>query len=306
MENKMMSARSTPLVLLIFATGLVLLTWSPVLAQTTGRKVADPKGRFTKLVGELTQIKDAKGAGNAFIVGAQGCHIVSNFHVAFGKSKDPKTGEIEIVENADVGHKVNFAFDLDAKTGKFKRSMKATVVEFGNYEADTKTGLLGDLAILRLDSCLGREFAGPELDRPDTAKSVPSGKLMTVSTSRKATDPRQSEILVEEGCKADSQTPIGGVMVSNCETPPGTSGSMVLEQGADQNWRLVGISTSNRTLKDGTVVSFAIYSRVLTKFIDSVIGEESIAISPVADERKPQSEDQTAMTNSARTRTVVR
>ncbi len=300
----MTTAVLIPSRLLALATGLVLLVSSPVLAQSTGRKVVDPKGPFTKLVGELTQAKDAKMAGNAFVVGAQGCHIVTNFHIAFGKEIDPETGKTIIIDGADIGHKVKFAFDLDSKTGKFKKNMKATVVEFGDYDSDTTTGLVGDLALLRLESCLGKEFAGPELDRPTNPKILPTGKLMTVSTSRNAKN--QNEILVEEGCLAEKRTHIGGIMVSRCHAEPGMSGSMILEQGEDQKWRLVGITTTGRKLSDGSRVSFAIHSGVLTKFIDSVIGAESIAISPVADERKPQSEDQTAMTSPVRARTVVR
>lgn len=303
----MTTAVPTYLKLLILATGLVLMASSPALAQSTGRKVADPNGRFAKITGELTQIKDPQGAGNAFVIGAQGCYIASNFHVAFAKSKDPVTGKVEILENADVGHTVNFAFDLDAKTGKFKKTVKATVVEFDNYEPETTTGFVDDLVILRLENCLGKEYAGPELDRPEAKKFVPAGRLMTVSTSRKGNDLSRNEILVEEGCRSESVTVIAGAFFLNCHFEPGMSGSMVLEQGADQQWRLVGISTGIRTLKDRSKKPVAIYSLKLTPFIESVIGEESIAISPVADERKPQSQDETtAMSGAVRVRTVVR
>lgn len=62
-------------------------------------------------------------------------------------------------------------------------------------------------------------------------------------------------------------------MVSNCHVEPGMSGSMVLEESSEGKWKLVGLATSHKILRDGSRVAFAIYSRILTKFIDSVIGE---------------------------------
>lgn len=137
---------STPIVLL-----LAVLWCASSFGQESARKPVDPSGPFAKLVGQITQAGPSDGAfANGFIVGAEGCHILTNFHVAFGKAKDPKTGEVEMVDRVDVGHLVHFAFDLDSKTGKFKRTMRAKVVDFGNYEAGTSRGFLGDLALLRL------------------------------------------------------------------------------------------------------------------------------------------------------------
>lgn len=241
------------------------------LAGSPGRKVIDPDSNpYAKLVGELTQVGNAKFVGNAFIVGSKGCHIVTNYHVAFGKYKDPKTGEIEMVDNAEVGHVVNFAFDLNGKTGKFKRVMKAHVVDFGNYETTSDRGLVGDLAILELESCLGKHYAGPELDRPEAGKFTPKGNLMTISTSRNENG--LNEILVEDGCTAEARTPIAGAIISNCDVRATMSGSMVLERGEDRKLRLIGISTQYKDLNDGSRISFAIYSRAITKLIDSAIG----------------------------------
>lgn len=249
---------------------LVLMSAS-VMAESTGRKVVDPESNpYAKLVGEVTQVGNTKFVGNAFIVGSKGCHIVTNYHVAFGKHKDPKTGEIEIVENADIGHIVNFAFDLDGKTGIFRRMMKAKVIDFGNYEADTTQGLVGDLAILQLESCMGTEYGGPKLDRPEAGKFTPKGNLMTVSTSRN--EKGLNEILVEDGCKAEARTPAAGIMISNCDVRAGMSGSMILEHAQDGPLRLVGMSTEGKNLNDGSRISIAIYSRALTKLIDSAIG----------------------------------
>ncbi len=87
-----------------------LLTFSFASAQQSNggfadlgnRKPVDPDGPIAKLVGLITQV-GAKGEeyGNGFVVGAEGCHVLTNFHVAFGKSVDRSSGEIEMVENVE-------------------------------------------------------------------------------------------------------------------------------------------------------------------------------------------------------------
>ncbi len=289
----------------LFLTTFSIVIATSAFAQSKGRKVIDPKSNpYAKLVGELTQVKDAKGAGNAFIVGSEGCHIVTNYHVPFAKSKDQNTGEIETIDNADVGQVVNVAVHLDAKTGKFKRQMKAKVIEFGNYEATSTRGLVGDVAVLQLESCLGKEYAGPELDRPEQGKFVPTGSLTTLSTGRN--DKGLNEIFVEEGCLAQSRTQIAGAMFSSCHAEEGMSGSMILEKSADGKDRLVGMTTRYKDMNDGSRISIAIYSRALNKIIDSAIGEQQpLAIAPLAEQRAPQSTEKTALVKT-KPSTVVR
>lgn len=268
---------------------LVAATAAPAVADVSPRKPVDPKGTFAKLTGQVTQTGPSDGGfGNAFIVGAEGCHILTNFHVAFGKATDAKTGEIEMVDDVAVGHTVNFAFDLDAKTGKFKRTLKAKVVEFGNYEPGTSRGFLGDIALLRLDDCLGKEYGQLEIDRPPTGKLLPTGKLMTVSSSRNSSG--KNEVLIEDGCKAAGATSVTGMMLTNCESVPGMSGSMILEEGTDKKLRLVGLTTQHLVFTDGSKISKSIYSRVIAKFLDTAFGDAPFARAPLADDRKPQSE----------------
>lgn len=236
-------------------------------AQASPRLAVDPAGVFAKLAGQITQVDAADdGFGNGFIVGRQGCHVLTNFHVAFGKSSNLKTGETEMVENVDIGHTVNFAFDSDAKTGKLKRTIKAKVVEFGNYEFGTSRGFIGDLALLRLETCLGNQYGHLEFDQPPAEKRVPSGRLMTVSSSRNAHG--RNEVLAEEGCHAAPVTAVAGMFLTNCGNEPGMSGSMVLEESHDKKWRLVGITTQRSSYSDGTPVSKAIYIRAIGKFLD--------------------------------------
>ena len=171
----------------LIAALLVVLPMLPALADPSARLPVDPSGAFAKLTGLITQIVPSDGgSGNGFIVGVEGCHVLTNFHVAFGIGKDRQTGEVQIVDDPRVGHAVNFSFDLDQKTGRFKKQTRATVIEFGNYESGTSPGFLGDLALLRLDKCPGTELGTLEMDQPVASKRVPSGKLMTVSCSRRS------------------------------------------------------------------------------------------------------------------------
>lgn len=239
----------------------------PAFADVSARKPVDPKGSFAKLTGQISQLGQSNSAyGNAFVVGSEGCHVLTNFHVAFGKSVDPKTSEVEMVDDVAVGHTVDFSFGLDTKSGKFQETIKAKVIEFGNYESGTARGFLGDIALLKLDRCLGKDFGSLEIDRPATDKLVPTGKLMTVSSSRAAGG--KNEVLVEEGCRAVPGTSVTGMMLSNCVNVPGMSGSMILEEGLDKKWRLVGMSTTLNSFNDGTKISKALYARAINKFLD--------------------------------------
>ncbi len=238
-------------------------------ASAQNRKSVDPRGAFAKLTGHLTQIDGPLGPyGNGFIVGADGCHVLTNFHVAFGKSTDGETGVVQLVDNFKIGHAVDFSFELDAKSGKFSKTVKAKVVEFGNYEAGTSRGFLGDIALLRLETCAGKDYGHLEIDRPADGKTLPTGMLMTVSAGRNTAG--KNEILIEEGCRSESMTPVTGMILSNCEAVPGMSGSMLLEQGADKKWRVVGITTDRNVLSDGTKVSQAISAKVINKFLDGL------------------------------------
>ena len=245
---------------------LAALIAIPAIADVTARKPIDPKSPYAKLTGQITQlVATDDGFGNGFVVGADGCHVLTNFHVAFGKSTDAKTGEIELVDRVEVGHTVNFAVDVDAKSGKFQRTIKAKVVEFGNYEAGTSRGFLGDMALLQLETCLGKEYGDLPIDRPTAGKNLPTGRLMTVSSSRNSSG--KNEVLSEVGCQARAATTITGMMLSNCEIVPGMSGSMILEE-VDNEWRLAGISTEGGAVVDGRQISKAIYASAVNRFLD--------------------------------------
>ena len=124
---------------------------------------------------------------------------------------------------------------------------------------------------MRLETCLGEEYGQLEFDRPEPNKRVPTGRLMTVSSSRNRST-GNSEVLTEEGCRAAAGTSVTGMMLSNCEAKAGMSGSMILEEGVDKKWRVAGMTTMANSFSDGSKVSKAIYVKVINKFMDSALG----------------------------------
>lgn len=290
MTTTQIGSKTSRMVVVAINCALMVLASTPSIADVSARKPADPKNQFTKLVGHITQLNsaDPRIYGNAFVVGNDGCFVLTNAHVAFGTGKrDFETGEVELIENIDVGHAVNFSFDLDSKAGKFQKKIKAKVVEFGNYESGTSRGIIGDIAILRLESCLSKSYAGLEIDRPAATKRIPIGNLMTVSATRDEQSGR-IEVLVEQGCKSLPDTPATGLVLSTCENPPGTSGSMLLEEGQDGKWRLVGLNTNQVTMTDGSKIARSIYASEINRFADPILGGEApIVTTPLADQRKP-------------------
>ena len=125
-------------------------------AADAGRLQISPSAHpLAKLVVEVAQVDgDLFFVGNGFVVGVDGCHVLTNVHVAYGKGRDAN-GDIVFVENIETGHVVEVGMDLNSRTGTYARKIKAIVVEFGNYKAKDKRKARNDLAILKLDDCLG-------------------------------------------------------------------------------------------------------------------------------------------------------
>ncbi len=290
----------------ILATVLIFSMLNVAKGGEQTRKFADPKNPYSKLVGAVTQLNGKGLLGNGFIIGAGGCHVVTNVHIAFGASKDSK-GAITLVDDVSVGHQTQFHFDFDQKSGKFKRQMKATVVEFGNYDGSTRRGSTKDVAVLKLESCLGPDYGIIEFDNEAHTKRFPEGKLTTFSYGVL----NGKEGIIEEQCDPMLSTPITGLMLSNCVSEEGMSGSMLLEKSkTDAKYRLVGIFQGRDSIVGADEkpqgVSVAVYARAFNPIIASALGENSpVAIGPVAGDRTPQN-DQTAMLAPVKARTVVR
>ena len=118
------------------------------------------------------------GGGTAFLVSR--CHVVTAYHVAFMKQRDPVTGRVETFPGK-VGHTVEFVVGPRPEApGTFGARARATVVAFGRFSDGSFEGMAGDWAILRLDPCLGREFGFLKYARPAGDSPMPTGALMTI------------------------------------------------------------------------------------------------------------------------------
>jgi hypothetical protein len=296
---------TTGTTLKLLATITVIMATSTIassgLAADEGRKMVDPGNEpVSKVVVQITQLPGiSKGAGNGVIVGADACHVLTNFHVAYGKDNNPKGGMI-LVDDQEVGHVVEVGVDLDPKTGTFRRKIKARVIEFGNFEEGTSQGMRGDLAMLKLDECLGKSYGLVKVEKPEPGQVAPDGALTVFGFSKIAEN--KSGLFAEKACGAVEVTPIAGLFISTCKIVPGASGSPVLKQDKNGEWLLVGMQTGELTLKSGKMIAYALHSSTLAKFVEGVIGSEPIrmGLASVA------STNDTVTAQSSSGKTVVR
>lgn len=286
----------------ILSTVLIFSMLSPDKVNAQTRKFIDPKSENGKLVGIVTQLDGTGGIGNGFVIGAGGCHVLANVHTTYGIGKDNR-GNAILVDDLSVGRKVRFQTDFDSKTKKFKREIKASVIETGNFVPDTRRGRTQDVAVLKLDTCLGPEYGALAFDHEASTKRFPESDLVTVGFGA-----INGEVgIIMEECSALQSTPTTGLIITNCFSEPISSGMMYLERRkADGKLRLVGIHQGRETLADGTNVPVAVYARAFNPIVERALGENSpIAIGPVAGDRAPQN-DQTALLVPVKARTVVR
>lgn len=291
----------------IFAILSIFSIAEVALAKST-RKFLDSSHPLAKAVVMVDQIGGSGVMGNGVIVGEGGCYALTNFHIAFGKSKDRKTGAITLVDKVEVGHSVKLDVAFDSRQGKFTQSVKAKVVEFGNYEQDTRRGKTQDYAILKLDECMGPGYGILNFEADADKKRIPNGKISTVALAQLG---GKFGIVMEESCpafeevqgKPFAQAPLTGMVVTNCFLEEGTSGSMLLATDDSGSARLVGLNQGGDFTSDGREISVAVYARSFNKVLASVLGDGPFASSNIAGDRRPQTE-QTAMAPAGRT--VVR
>ena len=72
------------------------------------------------------------------------------------------------------------------------------------------------------------------------------------------------------------------------------SSNLLVVKGEDKVYRLAGIGSAHSTLPDGQLAAIGISAKVVAKFVNGALGDVPTALAPLADDRKPQSE-QTAM-----------
>ena len=256
------------------AVALVLWTLGVEGVDAQTRKFIDPGSEYGRLVGIVTQLDGSGGVGNGFVIGADGCHVLTNVHTTYGIGKDVR-GNAILVDDLSMGRTVRFHVDFDANTKSFRRILNATVIHTGNFTADTRRGRTQDIAILVLDKCLGPVYGTLMFDHEAVRKRFPESDLVTIGFGAIGGEAG----IVMEKCSALQSTPTTGLFISNCYTEPGSSGMMYLEKRkADGKLRLVGVHQGREHLTDGTSVvnvPVAVYARAFNPIIDQALGEKS-------------------------------
>jgi hypothetical protein len=197
------------------------------------------------------------GGGTAFLVSR--CHVVTAYHVAFMKQRDPVTGRVETFPGK-VGHTAEFVVGpLPEAPGTFGARARATVVGFGRFSGGSFEGMAGDWAILRLDPCLGREFGFLKYARPAGDRPLPTGALMTIGFPRSRIG--QRGVTVETGCSARDHGPVDGLLGVDCAFEVGMSGGPVLERQADGSWLVVGLIQQSMGATDRVLPAYSMAHR---------------------------------------------
>ena len=228
------------------------------------------------LVVQIAPVGVTHIAANGIVIGKNGCYVLTNFHVAFGKDKD-RGGTVVLVPDIRVGHEVEVKVDLGA-TGTFSRILLAKVIEFGNYRQRDRRSLKHDLALLKLPVCLGPSYGILQFEMPDSEENIPVGELSTLSL--KAISERESVLNYERGCKSGADTNIAGIFYQSCETEGGMSGSPVLRRKSDGTYTIVGLASGVWAKAGEPDVPFAIYSSAFTPFVTNAIGSQAVRFTP--------------------------
>ncbi len=212
--------------------------------------------------------------GTAFLVSS--CHIATAYHVAFMSGRNPRTGAVEI-SPPRAGQSAEFLVGPDPKTpAKFAARTRATVVAFGRFAKTDFKGMAGDWAILRLDSCLGRQYGYLKSARPEPGSPMPTGPLMTIGYP--ALRAGRPGITVENGCKARDHGPVSGLVGVDCAFESGMSGGPVLERQSGGEWQVVGLIQQSMAPVDGILPEYSmthrnqmVYVTAFRKAIDNAL-----------------------------------
>jgi hypothetical protein len=227
--------------------------------------------------------------GNGFVFGKDGCHVMTNFHVAFAKTKDSE-GKIVFVDNIDVGHPVLVMANIQSN-GKMTK-LKGKVVEYGNYNSRRLRGRSEDIAIIKLDTCLGPEFGIARIDNPKREVTVPQTAIATLSLEK--IDAERSVVMHEEECFSFLKAPTRWVFFQTCATLDGMSGSPIFRKDADGGYTIVGMTTGSIFPPDGEPIKYAVYASGMVRYIrttvgdDVLVGSQEVESQPIQAAQAPQ------------------
>lgn len=227
--------------------------------------------------------------GNGVVYGPGGCFVVTNFHVAFAKSKNadgsmnwvhPSRGEF--LRNA-IGHTLDIRADLDPSTGVFRRNLVGKVIGHGNFNRVHGRGELGrDLAILQLfdaktnqPACLGEDLRATTQEY----NALRDGLLKDVNTIHvfKTGENTARVYANSQPCQTIASLAAGGVQ-ADCRLRDGASGSLLLVQNGNGT-PMIGLAANEATVNGSFYAMGAVAVDQINRVMRKAL-EEQQALAP--------------------------
>lgn len=208
-----------------------------VYGNDNRRQVSPDENPIYQRVGIITKAGTNEILGTAWLSGE--CQITAMYHSVFFKER-AASGKV-ITSRGKKGFAVDFHIGLKpGKTKVYEQTIRAEVVDFGNYMPGDTSGVFQDFAHLKLGSCVGKKYGYLQVKASSGTFSGPTGELMVVGFHQDRYF-SQPGISVETGCKAQDQSiGIGGYSL-DCSAMPMCSGCPVLGKQSDGEFVVVGM-----------------------------------------------------------------
>jgi|GEM_PF-2168921 len=254
---------------LAFSVATLCAGWCNLARAQPSVKLLNASHPLYKLVGQVSVPHYPKNYGQGSFVGDDGCHVLTNYHVAFADGLDAE-GQTKTLADPLVGSDVTFSYNPD-DAGRFQNVIGGKVEAFGNFMFGAPRGRLGDLALIRLSECqMG--IHPLKFDPTAVGKRIPTGKLSTLTAIR--TSANENVVVSEEGCQAFHNTPVTGLIFSTCIAEGGTSANLLLSRTSDGTYQVVGIGSGHGPAVDGRTIAIGILASTIAKFL----GESGIPV----------------------------
>jgi len=247
----------------------VALAFVALIAGTsTGLAFAEDVRRLSasdplyKLIGQVSTDEFPDRYGQGSFLGSDGCHVLTNFHVAFFGGLDAE-GQPIVRDNPAVGNGVAFSYNPD-ESGKFQDVVHGKVVAYGNFMRGAPRGGLADVALIRLSECQ-KGIKTLRFDATALAKGIPEGMLSTLTVIR--TKEKLNVVVMEHGCQAFRNTPVTGLILTTCIAEPGTSANLLLSRDREGAYSIVAIGSGGGPLESGKAVAINVSVSAVAKFL---------------------------------------
>jgi V8-like Glu-specific endopeptidase len=168
--------------------------------------------------------------GTGFLVDA--CHVLTNHHVAFEKSR-----------NGKIGAPVTFSVGKGA--GKqFAQSVKGKVIANGNFDG-TKEAVNSDWAVIRLEKAVGKEVGYVPMYQMEISKMADKAVITAGFPGDKTQNGKDfSQFYGDTNCKING-TSVYGYSLHTCQVTGGQSGSPVMAKGNDGKFYAIAMISGN-------------------------------------------------------------